>query len=61
MNSRSHRPALSVGDRLGPYQVVSKLGEGGMGVVYRAHDTRVGRHVAVKVSAQHFSLPAALP
>ena len=40
---------LSAGDRLGPYEVVSPLGAGGMGEVYRARDSRLGREVAVKV------------
>jgi hypothetical protein len=46
--------ALSAGDRLGPYEIVAPLGAGGMGEVYRAHDPRLRREVAVKV------LPAGL-
>src|SRR6478672_8706912 len=40
---------LSAGTRLGPYEVVSALGAGGMGEVYRAHDPRLRREVAIKV------------
>ncbi len=40
---------LSAGSRLGPYEVVAPLGAGGMGEVYKARDTRLGRDVAVKV------------
>src|SRR5262249_51745171 len=41
--------ALSPGMRFGPYEVLSTLGAGGMGQVYRAKDTRLGREVAIKV------------
>ena len=41
------------GTRLGPYEIVAPLGEGGMGEVYRATDTRLGRQVAIKVLSQH--------
>lgn len=40
---------IPVGTRLGPYEVVAPIGAGGMGEVYRARDTRLGREVAVKV------------
>jgi serine/threonine-protein kinase len=42
---------LSAGTRLGPYEVIAPLGKGGMGVVYRARDPRLGRDVAIKLIA----------
>ena len=46
---------LAPGARLGPYEIVAAIGAGGMGEVYRARDTRLGRDVAVKVLPQQFS------
>jgi len=46
---------LSSGTKLGPYQIDSPLGAGGMGEVYRARDTRLGRDVAIKVLPSHLS------
>jgi serine/threonine protein kinase len=47
--------SLSSGTRLGPYEILSPLGAGGMGEVYRARDPRMGREVAIKLSAERFS------
>ena len=47
--------SLTAGSRLGPYEIISPLGTGGMGEVYRAMDTRLGRPVAVKVLADHLA------
>jgi serine/threonine protein kinase/Flp pilus assembly protein TadD len=50
---------LSVGDKLGPYEILSPLGAGGMGEVYRGRDTRLGRDIAIKVLPESFATPLA--
>ncbi len=47
--------ALTAGTKLGPYEIQSPLGAGGMGEVYHARDTRLGREVAVKILPSHLS------
>ena len=50
--------ALSPGQRLGLYEIVAALGEGGMGAVYRARDTKLGRDVAIKILPDAFASDA---
>src|ERR1700692_2914919 len=47
--------SLSPGDKLGPYEIVAPIGAGGMGEGFRARDSRMGRDVAIKISAERFS------
>ncbi len=53
--------SLGVGARLGHYAVTAKLGEGGMGEVYRARDTKLDRDLALKVLPQAFTDDPASP
>ena len=46
---------LAVGEKLGPYELLSALGEGGMGEVWKARDPRLNRTVAIKVAKAAFS------
>jgi Tol biopolymer transport system component/tRNA A-37 threonylcarbamoyl transferase component Bud32 len=47
--------ALATGAKLGPYEIVSRIGKGGMGEVWKARDPRLNRDVAIKISAQQFT------
>ena len=47
--------SLTAGSRLGPYEIVAPIGAGGMGEVYRARDTKLGRDVAIKVLPESFA------
>src|SRR5262245_15093641 len=47
--------SIKPGTRIGPYEVTSPLGEGAMGVVFRAHDTKLQRDVALKLLPDHFA------
>src|SRR5450755_3168224 len=47
--------ALAAGTKLGWYEVVAQIGAGGMGEVYQAHDTKLGREVAIKVLPEAFA------
>jgi len=46
---------LTAGAKLGPYEILAPIGKGGMGEVWKARDTRLGRDVAIKISAEQFS------
>src|ERR1700739_1256121 len=47
--------ALAAGTRLGSYEITNAIGAGGMGEVYQAHDTKLGRDVAIKVLPEAFA------
>jgi serine/threonine protein kinase len=49
---------LSAGTRIGPYEILSAIGAGGMGEVYRARDTKLNREAAIKVSPAEFGQDA---
>ena len=47
--------AITPGQRLGPYEITGTIGAGGMNEVYQAHDTKLGRDVAIKVLPEAFA------
>jgi serine/threonine protein kinase len=51
----------SVGDKLGPYEILAPTGAGGMGALYKARDTRLDRIVAIKVFKTHTTLDLDTP
>jgi serine/threonine protein kinase len=55
LNVRYNHEAMNPGTRLGPYEIVSLLGAGGMGEVHRARDSRLQREVAIKVLPASFA------
>src|SRR5579872_2893209 len=55
MEAIPHAMEQGPGSKLGPYEIVSAIGKGGMGEVWRARDPQLGRDVAIKVSAQQFN------
>lgn len=59
LSGRSGFERLPAGTLLGPYEIVSAIGRGGMGEVYKARDTRLHRQVAVKILPQSFATEAA--
>ena len=52
---RQHLIGVMIGRQLGPYTIVAPLGAGGMGEVYRARDSKLGRDVAIKILPAHFT------
>jgi eukaryotic-like serine/threonine-protein kinase len=47
--------AIQAGNHLGPYEILAAIGAGGMGEVYRARDTKLGRDVAIRVLPEAFA------
>jgi serine/threonine protein kinase len=52
---------LAAGTRLGSYEILAPIGAGGMGEVYRARDSRIGREVAIKVSSEQLHKTLEVP
>jgi len=50
--------SIAAGTKLGPYEITGAIGAGGMGEVYRAHDPKLGRDVAIKVLPEAFARDA---